>query len=464
MRRLFIPLFLSFLVYAFHTPGEAESATTEAARLTIDRSEESPVQKNVSIEVGTVAAEEAGEWMMQETRSLMQSHPGISVFTFGLKEPTRSRLPLHEIPVLAANVIGIDSARGDEIPYLVSRGLIVPIDKFLPDPDFEIERIYPNLWDSVTYQGQRWGVPYMCRTLVLACDWELFEEARIDSPPETWEEFLDCAKRLTKGADSAGRPPQWGFRLGLRRTDKNLHLFALWITMILQKGGYVMKDGRFDLTHPALKEAYDFLHELKDRSGVALEDNRDLITVRRDRDVRFAMHLIKCGDIRFLGTRFRAVAETQRFQLVPLPTFGSPVSFKDKSLYLSIRKSTPEKERASWEFLKWISRPDISFPPKIEAVSVCCRDDYSQRNDFGRYATPSYGMNPWVAHTSKAMPRDHLDHIPGVSEASRHLKETFGDLMQGHLAFPEAMRKAEKECNDLLRNCTRGVSRYTLYE
>ena len=146
-----------------------------------------------------------GDWIREELQSFMASHPKIEVRTLGIETPRRLDEPLASSPILPENIIGIDSWFSEEVVYLADRELIVPIENFADsDPEFEFDLFYENLWDSVTYRGKRWGVPWVSDPLVLVCNWPMFEKAGIERPPETWEEFLDFARRMTLDTNGDG--------------------------------------------------------------------------------------------------------------------------------------------------------------------------------------------------------------------------------------------------------------------
>lgn len=70
------------------------------------------------------------------------------------------------------------------------------IDK---EPGFK-DKFYPQLWDATVYKGESYAVPFTTDTRLLFYDKDMFEEAGLDpeSPPTTWEELLQIARKLDK--------------------------------------------------------------------------------------------------------------------------------------------------------------------------------------------------------------------------------------------------------------------------
>jgi ABC-type glycerol-3-phosphate transport system substrate-binding protein len=393
-----------------------------------------------TIEVGTLTAEDGDLWLVPEIESFKRTHPQIHVRYSTVGTPSRNDIRIEDLPELALNVLGIISDRGNEVAYLTARDLIEPVEKFLPDPDFRFEDFFENCWDAVFYQGCHWGVPFMASSVAFILDWPLFQEAGIAEPPKTWGEVLDDARRLTKDTDGDAEIDQWGFRLGMRGKN-DTHLFYLWLTMVLQKGGYLMRDGRFHLDHPALREAYHFLRELED-SGGATADNRKFRDVASDLSVRYAMQIAPSYQLNPLMKR-------HNYRIVLWPTFGKQVIADERRHYLAIGKSTPEKEAASWEFVKWVTRADAPHPDRSQFFQVSCRKDLLDRKDIqAKIGAWAKGFD--AMHLTKGWNVVQGDPVMGRYEAMDHLETLITDLFHGHMGFDEAMARGEAECNAIL--------------
>lgn len=70
----------------------------------------------------------------------------------------------------------------------------LPEEWFRPE---EIEAEFAPLIKAAKMDGRYWGLPTAVRTLALFYNIDLFEQFGITKPPETWEEFLEIARKLT---------------------------------------------------------------------------------------------------------------------------------------------------------------------------------------------------------------------------------------------------------------------------
>jgi multiple sugar transport system substrate-binding protein len=90
-------------------------------------------------------------------------------------------------------------------------GHYYPINKF---PDFEeVKKWYvPEFIESTRYKGSYYGLPSSAIAFALVCNTELFRAEGL-TPPKTWSQFREAAKRLTKDLDGDGTIDQYGLVL-----------------------------------------------------------------------------------------------------------------------------------------------------------------------------------------------------------------------------------------------------------
>lgn len=86
-----------------------------------------------------------------------------------------------------------------------SRGAFQPLDGYLAgeksDPEgVHPENYYPAAWNEALYKGKVYGIPAGIDDRMLYYNRALFREVGLDpdKPPQTWDELLDVAKKLTK--------------------------------------------------------------------------------------------------------------------------------------------------------------------------------------------------------------------------------------------------------------------------
>lgn len=325
--------------------------------------------QKLAIEIGLLGCSDhrdSDKWLMGEISSFMAAHPAITVKVteWGLARESRE---LEEALVLPKNIIGICSVPGYETAYLARRDEIVPIETFLPDPEFTMDSFYPNLWRPVQFAGKTWGVPWATMVPVLIWSPTLFAKAGIAGPPATWEDFMECAKLLTKDLDEDGIVDQVGcapLKLGALGFLAAQIAVQKEVFFITDKGYVSYSDGVAEIFALTRRMAL-LVNEIN--SGAAY-------------GARYAMGLAKTSSSELLK-----YGQDPDYRLAPLPSIGPSKALGNfGSLYLAVRKSTPEQEAASWKLIKWISRKDVALPSALHGYPV--RKDFVDREDFAAFS------------------------------------------------------------------------------
>lgn len=383
----------------------------------------------VSIEIGMLGASAqmgAEEWLMSEIAAFQKANPDVAVSTLALASPRKLERSLLTMPAFARNIIGVDSWQGYEAAWLASRGLIVPIDQFLPDPELSLEVFPANLFDPVKFGGKIWGVPWCTEHMLLACNWPLFEEAGIGEPPKTWDELFAYAQKLTKDTNGDGKTDQWGIFTGTYD-----YVGFLAVTLLLQKDAYLFNKTGIDFSSPAVPEVLGVINQWI-ASGV--------FTAGIPAGEHWAMGFLKQDSIRDIDKNYR---------LAPMPTWGRRTVCNNGTAYFVIRKSTPEQEKAAWRFVKWMSRRDVSMPKHWAGYP--CRTDFPERADFQAIKKDFCG-NLELLYTQNAFIQDiGPANLINRNVAIEHVVGYLSRALTGEVDFPTVMASAAQEANQLIQ-------------
>jgi len=119
--------------------------------------------------------------------------------------------------------------------------------------------IIPAFVTSGTYDGKFYGMPDLSSARALFYNKALFEQAGIDAPPTTWDEFVEDAKAITalgNGVVGYAQP------LGPEEAQAEL---AIWL---FNNGGDFKVDGAWTINSPENIETLEFLKSLSVEHGV----------------------------------------------------------------------------------------------------------------------------------------------------------------------------------------------------
>ena len=138
----------------------------------------------------------------------------------------------------------------------------LPADAF---PPAQVEEEFFPMVSAMRDGDNYWALPTAVRSLALFYNTRLFDEAGIDGPPETLDELIEVAKKLTK-KDGAGNLTQVGITAGMNAQDHH------WFREVLvrQMGGEPYMDDYKTVNYAtdAGQKALDFYIGLVKDHGV----------------------------------------------------------------------------------------------------------------------------------------------------------------------------------------------------
>ena len=223
--------------------------------------------------------------------------------------------------------------------------LIIPITY----TDAEKAAYYPHIVDTVTYNGQQWGIPTAFSTKALFWNKDLFTKAGLEpnKPPKTWDELLADAKTIK---DKTGVP---GYGLPAKTMDNTMHQFLHYV---YTNNGTVTDDkGNITLDSPENLAALTFVKSLVPVSedGPSAYDQDDMIKIFSDAKVA----MIEGGPwVR------NQVPKTISWGVDTLPT--GPASKGPGTLLitdsLAVFKGTGVEAQAT-DLAKWLTNPENQF-------------------------------------------------------------------------------------------------------
>lgn len=91
----------------------------------------------------------------------------------------------------------MDLGTTSQLGQWAHNGLLQPLDSYITASHMDVGAFVPAGWKVVTYQGKRWGVPFMNFNIGLVYNRKLFQQAGITHPPRTLEELDRDAAKLT---------------------------------------------------------------------------------------------------------------------------------------------------------------------------------------------------------------------------------------------------------------------------
>ncbi|MDE3112636.1 MAG: extracellular solute-binding protein [Chloroflexota bacterium] len=239
----------------------------------------------------------------------------------------------------------------NQVADYAKAGVIVDLAPYMSSPKNGLTRdaladIYAPYLASNKYPqygDQTLSFPFIKSLEVLYRNDDLAKELGFTAPPKTWAELESQAKAAVK-KDASGKVTRWGM------STLSLDSF---LGSVLNKGGAIVKP---DLSAVGFdgKEGLSTL-QMEERG---IGEGWMYIPKGYDWQDRFAE-----GNLLYVGGTSTSVGfildslkgKALDWSVVPWPDGGAKVRGEQFGGVVAVTKSTPEKQLAAWDFLKWFS-------------------------------------------------------------------------------------------------------------
>lgn len=242
---------------------------------------------------------------------------------------------------VAGTPVGMAYVGSRALKEFAENELIVPV----PMTEDEKKGYYPNIVDTVTFEGTQWGVPIAFSTKALYWNKDLFKQAGLDPevPPKTWAEEIAFAKQIKEKTGIAG------YGLPAKTFDNTMHQFMHWV---YTNNGKVIDGDNIVIDSPEVLAA---LQAYKDITPFSVEG----ATAYEQNEIRAIFLDGKVGMIQSGSGAAARLKETKvNWGVAPLPL--GPSAKGDGTLLitdsLAVFKDTGVEEKAI-EFAKFITSP-----------------------------------------------------------------------------------------------------------
>ena len=218
------------------------------------RSSDVSTKGDIVLYLGGWSAGDAENQMVKKQIALFeQAHPGVEVKV----ETVTQNFDQYMQSNIAAGTEPDIFYVGFDLNNYVKRGLLLPLDKYLPADVFK--DYYPTCIEGCTINGHVYALPKEIGTLLLYYNPEMFAAAGISAPPDTWQDLLvDCRK-----LELAGQQGKLGkdFRRPICVDGKGAGTFLF--PFIYQAGGHIYdeKTNKLVYDQPDAKQAFSFFFE-----------------------------------------------------------------------------------------------------------------------------------------------------------------------------------------------------------
>jgi multiple sugar transport system substrate-binding protein/sn-glycerol 3-phosphate transport system substrate-binding protein len=199
---------------------------------------------------------------------------------------------------------------------------------------------------NAQFGGKRLGWPPNRSVEVLYYNADWLRALGIAAPPKTWEEFYEDAKKATDPAKGS-----YGCAINLDA--------SCVFSQVIGRGGDFRVEGRsgYSLDTPQLRDSFAFFKQLfKEGYAKKIAEQFGDQTDFANRKVLFTMGAT--SGIPFYDDAVKKGAKGAfAWSVAPIPHTTAKAVLNIFGASVSVVKSSPEKQLASWLFLRWMSEP-----------------------------------------------------------------------------------------------------------
>lgn len=322
---------------------------------------------------------------------------------------------------------------------LLNSDIIVPLDEYVADEPEYVQDFFTGFLENSQYEGKLWSIPFQRSTPLLYYNKQMFAEAGLDPnrPPQTWQELLDYAERLTvRGAD--GNATRYGLNIV---TDDTWMLQAF----ILQNGAeYCDPEGT--AIYLDQKETIDALqfwvdlankHKVMPRHRYYGDASADFVAGQA------AMMYNSTGSLSFVKNSVNF-----EFGVAPLPGNKVKAVPTGGGNFYIFKGLTPEKEQAAWTFIKWMTSPQRVAEWSIASGYIPVRESALKQPVLVEY----YKEFPQAAVAGQQLPFARREMALNSNQQIRELVLTaIQEALEGTSSVEESLVQAQRQADRILR-------------
>jgi len=304
-------------------------------------------KKSSRIEITFWAMGSEGENVVPFLKKFEEMNPGIKV-------------NLQTIPFSSAHDKLITAFAGGSTPDICQLGntwitefsameALEPLDEFIKHSlTVSKDKHFEGSWETGVIDNQVFAIPWYVETRALFYRTDLLKKAGYDKAPDTWEEFLDAAKKLSVDENGDGKNDKFGVYLPI-----NPNLEPIEVLFILQNGGKVLNDKSdyANLNNKEAKTAIDYYVSFFRSWASPTEQNQMTNLYQAFESGYIGMFLNGPWNVAQIQNRYPNLND--KWSVAPLPK-GLNRSSNAGGSSLVIFRASQNKE-ACWKLIEYLS-------------------------------------------------------------------------------------------------------------
>ncbi|NED99432.1 ABC transporter substrate-binding protein [Phytoactinopolyspora halotolerans] len=372
--------------------------------------------------------------MQRLYQRFQEEHPNITVeFQDVPAEQARQKLTTQ---IAGGNPPDVAYVDASDVITFAGRQALVNLDDYIAGSEsIEADDYVEAFEDFVTYDGSLYGLPFDGESTGLFYRTDLFEEAGIEEPPATWDEFIQTVQALTMPDEQ-----QYGFQIFAPEAA------YYWYPWLWQAGGELLSEDEqsVEFNSDAGKEAAEFYASLTDVSAPDHLNSNSYDGRVAFANGQVAMYMAGAWFAGVLDDEFPDIAG--KWDTAPLPegSAGCATTVAGDALVIF---GASEHVDAAWTWIEFLGRPEnvAEWTYKTEGTLL---PPYQSLLDSPELAEEK----PVLAGFAEAMTcgQGNIIANPDWPQAEEILTEQLGRAIYGEMSGAEAVDAAAAEAASIL--------------
>ena len=335
-------------------------------------------------------------------------------------------------------------ARSEIAPY-VAKDMIIPIDEFLTDEDFEKYGETLGIQNINVYEGQTYSIPQFGNTFRLVYNKDVFERAGLDpeSPPRTMAEAREYAKIITEKLSGEG---VYGFAMNLKNAHSAMYRSLDEVARLSGMFYYDFAKGEYNFEEYA-KVVQSFADIYADGSCFPGVESLDIDPLRAQFALgNIGMYMSGYWEVSVYDSQF-PMEETWAASVVPTlageVNGTNAINSAGRSFVIS---NQCENTEAAWEFVKFMTRDDYMISYHEQGYGLIIVPSVAEKARTSSVPGSEYFS---MTDTDKIEPL--APEVAGLAIEGRTFYDVFASVIMGQMDIDDAIEEMNEVYNTALK-------------
>ncbi len=288
---------------------------------------------------------------------------------------------------------------------LVELQAIKPLQKWWNNSTIK-EEIEPAMLSTMKLDNNIWSVPFASNNAAMFYRPSLFKEAGIEDIPQTWSEFAQVAKQLTKDKNNDGIVDQNGVLLAVGKGEFTVFV---WLPFIFSAKGEIIANNQVNIVNSGVEKALNL--------GSELVAQKSAILSAPDRG--YELDSFIKGQVAMQVTGPWTLAQLEQsgidYGVFPLPKIEeSSAILGGENVF--VFNTNSQREAASLKFLEFILSADFQTKWALKTGYLPINIKAQNSPEYQEFVAQNPVINVFLEQMKVAKSRPIIVDYPVISE------------------------------------------------